>query len=112
MTEADAKKFDALEQAGFGSRTDIIRIALDRMYREEIKTMNDVTLFYDWRGPGWYAGISDSAGVHYLHIHSDKRSRPDADARSMGLGTPIWINTMPDGENDRVSTRFLKENER
>lgn len=36
MTEADAKKFDALEAAGFGTRTDIIRTALDRMYVEEL----------------------------------------------------------------------------
>lgn len=40
MTDADARKFKELEQAGFGTRTDIIRIALDRMYREEILVNN------------------------------------------------------------------------
>lgn len=40
MTEADARKFDELEAAGFGTRTDIIRVALDRMYREELPSMN------------------------------------------------------------------------
>lgn len=36
MTNADQHKFDSLEAAGYGTRTDIIRIALDRMYQQEI----------------------------------------------------------------------------
>lgn len=52
MTDADQRKFDALEAAGFGSRTDIIRIALDRMYQQESKMkhikvgeVNDLSLY-------------------------------------------------------------------
>lgn len=47
MTEADARKFDALESAGFGTRTDIIRIAIDRMYREEI-AVNTRNITQSW----------------------------------------------------------------
>jgi len=37
LTEATERQAAALKGAGFGSLTDIIRIAIDRMYREEIK---------------------------------------------------------------------------
>lgn len=41
MTDADQHKFDALEAAGHGTRTDIIRAALDRMYRDEVAMWNE-----------------------------------------------------------------------
>lgn len=37
LTEAQAKQIEALKTQGFGSFTDIVRIAIDRMYRDEIR---------------------------------------------------------------------------
>ncbi len=39
LTEATERQAAALKGAGFGSLTDIIRISIDRMYREEIPTV-------------------------------------------------------------------------
>ena len=35
LTEATERQVDTLKQEGFGTFTDIVRIAIDRMYREE-----------------------------------------------------------------------------
>lgn len=39
-TEATQTQLAALRQAGYGTTTDIIRIAIDRMHREEKETMS------------------------------------------------------------------------
>lgn len=40
MNEADTRKFEALKAAGFGGLTEVVRTALDRMFMQEIGTMN------------------------------------------------------------------------
>lgn len=83
MTEADARKFDALEQAGFGSRTDIIRTALDRMYKQEIAmsfqpfTDTEIESFQDvvLKTPGCPGAESFRLQNHYeVHVRSDDPS--------------------------------------
>lgn len=39
LTEATERQVQALQAAGFGSFTDIARIAIDRMHKEEMQTM-------------------------------------------------------------------------
>lgn len=39
LTEAQIRQIEALTAAGFGNRSDVVRIAVDRMYREETRTM-------------------------------------------------------------------------
>jgi hypothetical protein len=59
LTEATERQAAALKAAGFGTLTDIIRIAIDRMYQREIATMttktNVVWLYKDNAG-GLYIG--------------------------------------------------------
>ena len=60
MTEATDRQVDALRLAGFGTTTDIIRIAIDRMAREEImmdKIMKAETL-------------KDAAAIHCRYFYS------------------------------------------
>ena len=45
MTEATEAQLDALKAQGYGTTTDIIRIAIDRMAREE-STMEPITETY------------------------------------------------------------------
>lgn len=43
LTEAQAKQIESLKAAGFGNFTDIVRLAIDRMYQTEIfKGGNDM----------------------------------------------------------------------
>lgn len=44
MTKATEKQVAAIRDAGFGSTTDIIRIAIDRMAQQEIKPVSNATL--------------------------------------------------------------------
>lgn len=36
LTDAQIRQIEALTAAGFGNRSDVVRIAVDRMYREEM----------------------------------------------------------------------------
>ena len=49
LTEATERQAAALKGAGFGSLTDIIRISIDRMYREETRTMGATTITQIWQ---------------------------------------------------------------
>lgn len=40
LTEATERQIHALTDLGFGNRTDIVRLAVDRMYREEREHVN------------------------------------------------------------------------
>lgn len=40
LTSATDRQIEALKELGFGSKTEIIRTAIDRMYREETRTMS------------------------------------------------------------------------
>lgn len=44
LTDADARKIDELEAAGYGTKTDIFRLALDRLHRDEISTNRSGTM--------------------------------------------------------------------
>jgi len=44
LTEATERQIHALSSLGFGNRTDIVRLAVDRMYREE-----GTVIDRDWR---------------------------------------------------------------
>jgi len=39
LTEATERQADALRARGFGTFTDIVRLAIDRMYNQEVRTM-------------------------------------------------------------------------
>jgi len=45
ITEAQQAQVEALKAKGFGTFTDIVRIAIDRMYRDEITGDNDMDGF-------------------------------------------------------------------
>lgn len=44
LTESTERQAAALKGAGFGSLTDVIRIAIDRMYQQEIPTVTTTTI--------------------------------------------------------------------
>ena len=46
LTEATERQVAALKGAGFGSLTDVIRIAIDRMYQQEIPTVSDTPKYF------------------------------------------------------------------
>lgn len=41
LTEATERQIEALKAQGFGNFTDIVRIAVDRMYQQEVRTMSN-----------------------------------------------------------------------
>ena len=45
LTEATEKQIDWLKGIGYGNFTDIARIAIDRMYREEMNQMNETPVY-------------------------------------------------------------------
>ena len=49
MTEATERQMDDLKAAGFGSTTDIIRIAIDRMYQQERNNMKSIMYVSAWQ---------------------------------------------------------------
>ena len=59
LTESTERQAAALKAAGFGSLTDIIRTAIDRMYRQEARTMiakGNVVWLYEDNAGGLYIG--------------------------------------------------------
>ena len=48
LTESTERQAAALKAAGFGTLTDIIRIAIDRMYLQETRTMGATTITQIW----------------------------------------------------------------
>ena len=51
LTDADSRKLAELEAAGFGTKTDIFRQALDRMHKEEMYTMTIYIVSHYWQNP-------------------------------------------------------------
>ena len=49
LTESTERQAAALKAAGFGTLTDIIRIAIDRMYLQETRTMGATTITQIWQ---------------------------------------------------------------
>lgn len=45
LTDAQLAQVSALQEAGFGNRSDIVRIAIDRMYQQETHTMTSNTAY-------------------------------------------------------------------
>lgn len=43
LTDAQIRQIEALTAAGFGNRSDVVRIAVDRMYQQETRTMTAET---------------------------------------------------------------------
>ena len=52
MTEATERQMDDLKAAGFGTTTDVIRIAIDRMYQQERNTMSTNTIYLSENNAG------------------------------------------------------------
>lgn len=46
LLESTERQTAELKAAGFGTLTDIIRIAIDRMYRQEIPTVSDTPKYF------------------------------------------------------------------
>lgn len=60
VTEATDRQVEALKLAGFGSLTDIIRIAVDRMYRDECQQrLNRIELWQHRTSGERYAVLTD-----------------------------------------------------
>ena len=58
LTEATQRQADELKQAGFGTFTDIVRIAVDRLHRAEVgSTEMDDETFRDIYAEGWRDGV-------------------------------------------------------
>ena len=62
MTEATERQMDDLKAAGFGSTTDIIRIAIDRMYQQERNTMTINTIYLSENNAGGLLVGNESVG--------------------------------------------------
>jgi hypothetical protein len=55
ITEATDRQVKAIQDAGFGTFTDIVRIAIDRMHNTEVRTMISITVDTDSQ----FSGIDD-----------------------------------------------------
>lgn len=76
LAEATERQVQALQSQGFGSFTDIVRLAIDRMYREEIPMSEKLT--YEQK----------SAAVLAHRLRSDAKTNnttPEAFAASLGI---------------------------
>jgi len=58
LTEAQMRQIEMLQKLGFGTRSDIVRLALDRMYRQEAETMRKLVKSVDH-------GDGTSATIHF-----------------------------------------------
>jgi len=84
ITDATDRQVNWLQSAGFGTFTDIVRLAVDRMYNQEVRDMNYIeivvsedSLFGGWIDMGHYdVEASLDAYVHDL----DKKLREEFDA--------------------------------
>lgn len=46
LTEATERQVEELKALGFGSMTDVIRTAVDRMYQQETRTVSDMPRYF------------------------------------------------------------------
>lgn len=67
LTEAQMRQIGMLQELGFGTRSDIVRLALDRMYRQEMEAMHKLVKSIDYRENGL------SATVHFEDGTSEDR---------------------------------------
>lgn len=78
MTPATDRQVEALQKLGFGTFTDIVRIAIDRMYREEAKMQK-----VEWNE---YIDRMFARGkVQAFHVAGDKGSILQAESGEMSI---------------------------
>lgn len=110
MTDADQRKFDTLEAAGFGTRTDIIRAALDRMYQQEI-AMSKFSLSM-WMTPQHIAAARRifENEIHYA-MTPEHRSAAEEGLACLKDSRPEYLmNLLPQDHPDRKEAfRILSE---
>jgi len=100
LTESTERQAAALKTAGFGSLTDIIRIAIDRMYQQEIPTMSEATqtthynTHEDAEADGWTRIVpagwtkKDTSGYNSFGYEFTATS-PDGTRQAVTTG--LWI---------------------
>jgi hypothetical protein len=85
------RQLDELIEAGFGNTTEVIRLAVHQMHKQEIK-MNACEV-YHWMGAGWYAPRQEHGDIVYYWCGDNRNREPDT--YPMGLGTPEWFDEQP-----------------
>lgn len=66
LTKAQMRQIETLQELGFGTRSDIVRLALDRMYRQEMEAMHKLVKSIDH-------GDGTSATIHFEDGTSEDR---------------------------------------
>lgn len=65
ITDATQQQINRLQSLGFGSFTDIVRIAIDRMTQQESSIMSKQITFTDWSPDGDYNYLHTADKYHY-----------------------------------------------
>lgn len=95
LTEATDRQVAALKTAGYGSLTDIIRIAIDRMYQQETRTMNSTndTYYIDEQMLGNTATAADARRIAVEAVeYADGDGYPVADTTVVGIDdNGYWV---------------------
>lgn len=94
-TEATDQQLAELRDAGFGTTTDIIRLAVDRMHREEIN-MKQKRESILWEGAGYYRLVT-------------KTTTPPREAHRLPYTTSRWEPCDEGDEGARYINRDATE---
>lgn len=82
LIEATERQVEVLKSLGFGTFTDIVRVAVDRMYREESDMIGQITATHTYV----IEDTLDETGSPYTVVFADRHVTPN-----LGLYVDEWF---------------------
>ena len=100
LTDAQVAQIKALTAMGFGSATDVVRIAVDRMFGSEVGSKPVVAMLQIWqhRTSGERYAVLNGNGIQGGYGPMDHEDA--ADIMASGFGDRLWDAELADAIDD------------
>jgi hypothetical protein len=105
LTEATERQANALRARGFGTFTDVVRLAIDRMYREETE-METMQIRVEFSEDGLFGGWED---MEYYDIEASRAAYRDELETALEEAFPGAEIEVVTGINDRVEVNGQRD---